>query len=44
MLLSEIIDHRTDRSEAQIEDGFTKTRGRGKCRVRITKCWEIGVC
>ena len=30
MLLSEIVDHRTDGSEVKNEDGFIETRGGGK--------------
>ena len=44
MLLSEIVDHRTDGSEVKNEDGFIETRGGGKRRLRTTKGWELCVC
>ena len=43
MLLSEIIDHRTNGSEVQESDAFIMTRSGGKRRVRTTKGWELCV-
>ena len=43
LLLSEIIDHRTNGSEVQESDAFIMTRSGGKRRVRTTKGWELRV-
>ena len=43
LLLSEIIDHRSDNTVIPIEKSFTTTKSGGKQKVRITQGWKLCV-